>query len=59
MMDCPLCSSHFQKLEWYTHIIGNNHLSMEKENGIQLCKCGHQIDDAHHVNTEHHCLWLN
>jgi len=57
-MDCPLCSSHFQKREWYTHITGKYHLSMEKENGIQLCKCGHQIDDAHHENTEHHCLWL-
>jgi hypothetical protein len=31
---------------------------MEKENGIQLCKCGHQSDDAHHENTERHCLWL-
>jgi hypothetical protein len=56
MMDCPLCSSHFQKREWYTHITDKYHLSMEKENGIDLCKCGHQVGDARNESTENNCL---
>ena len=47
-MECLLCFRQFQKREWYKHITGEIHRKLEIKRNIQLCKCGHQLDDENH-----------